>query len=146
MKGLETLIRLARRRVDETRARQAALERQREEHLKRDRRLTATLALERRAAQGEVRFAFAAYVDRVAAERAEIATALEAVDVGIAEVGEELGEAYREFKKYDLTQAEHERRRQQAEARLEQAVLDEVAIDRFRRQGGAAVRPARGAR
>jgi len=140
MAGLDTLVRLARFRLDEMRQALSAL------HAESDavRRLIAGLDEEVKAemevarSSEESRMMLGAYLHRTRQERERLEMALADVEARIAEAAEALAEAFREQKRYELVlerRAEEERRE---EARRETAFLDETGARSFirRSRGG----------
>lgn len=137
MRGLPSLIKMHGLRLDEKRRALADIERQRQAVIDRRARLDAEMTSEKTRAEArpETQADFGAYV-RVALKRRE------ALDFEISELdriseaaNEEVAEAYRELKKFELV-----KQRRDAEAllegnRREQADLDEIGLNNYLRKG-----------
>lgn len=136
MKSREALIRLNRFRVDEIRKRLRSLDDMRADLAKKITDLEAMVQDEqRRSQQSDLgRLAFPAFARSVMARRENIQRTIDEVDKQAATVTEELQNAYRELKKYEIA-ADVEAQRDRVEyARQVQAELDEIAIGRHARK------------
>lgn len=139
-KGLKTLIRLSKFNVDEKRRTLTALQtredeiieaiRQGEERLKHEQQLAAKDAT-------GVGFAYGAYHQGWMRRRDTMQMALRAVREQIEAAREDLAEAFRELKTYEVTQANREKREREELDRKEQIFLDEVGLTMHRRKGEA---------
>ena len=138
MKALNTLVRLYKQRLDEARSHLVALEKRRAGFLAARDRIDETLAAERKAAAASIEAGrtFAAYARRVTAARADIDDDLAALAVEIERAADAVAAAFRNLKKYEITLERRIARARAAEARVDQAQLDEVGITRFRRREG----------
>ncbi len=136
MRGLDGLIRLGKWRLDDKRrvvvdleVLRAELERQiaaLDEELERERRFAATSL--------EAGYAFAGY-RRVNRERADrLMASREEVQDKIAAAQEEVNEAFRELKKYELVRENRLAQLAREQAAREQAELDEAGLQGFLRQ------------
>lgn len=136
MRSLPNLIRLHRWRLDEKRRQLAELGRARATLEGDLERLDQELVRERDAAgtSFETAGVFQAFLTEVRARQARIAQSIEGLDHEIEIVHAETQEAFSELKSYELALEEHERRLAAERARREQAVLDEVALNRHRRR------------
>ena len=86
-------------------------------------------------ADDETRYAFANFYRAVMQRRETLAKTLSDLEPELEQAREEVANAFRELKKYELA-LDHRMKRQQATAkRREQAELDEVAIEGYRRRG-----------
>lgn len=136
-KGLKTLIRLSKFNVDEKRRVLTALQtredqiideiRQGEEQLKQEQRLAAEDAT-------GVGFVYGAFQRAWMKRRDLMHQALAAVRQDIEKARDELAEAYRELKTYEVTQANREKREREEADRKEQIFLDEVGLNIHRRK------------
>jgi len=77
---------------------------------------------------------YPAYYERMKQRRDNLQDSIEQMDVVIAYARDELAEAYQELKKYETVDANRQRRIEQEMARREQVMLDEVALNQFRRR------------
>ncbi len=140
MKGLKSLIRLHRFRLDERRRGLQELETLR---LRLDAAL-ARLEAEVRAEKvtvetaPEMAFAFADYAASARERRRKLIDSIDEAERQIEQARDAVNEAFQELKKYQITQANRERMAAQRAARLEQANLDEIALTVYRRHGRAA--------
>jgi flagellar export protein FliJ len=131
---LHGVIRLNKWGVDQARRRLGELLRQLDDLEGRARRLERELGDEQKAAAVapvEGGRLYGAYARWVIARRAEIARAVAKKEQEVAVAREQLREAYRELKKYEVAEAVRERRLALALARREQAELDEIGTQGF---------------
>lgn len=136
MKSREALIRLNRFRVDEIRKRLKSLDDMRADLTKKMTDLETMVQEEqRRAQQSDLgRLAYPTFARSVMARRENIQRTIDEVDKQAATVTEELQNAYRELKKYEIV-ADTEAQRDRVEyARQVQAELDEIALSRHVRK------------
>jgi len=136
VKALNTLVRLHKQILDEARAALVALEERRAALLARQAALDETLAAERKAAGAsfEARATFIAFARRIADERARIDDDLAALAVEIERAADAVSAAFQDLKKYEITLERRIAAVRAAEARAEQAQLDEMGLVRFRRR------------
>jgi flagellar export protein FliJ len=131
---LHSLIRLHRWGVDEKRRRLAELLRVAAGLEDRGRRLEAEIKNEQAVAGAspvEVGFIYGNYAEAVIGRRQRIAGSIAGTEVEIAAAREELGDAYRELKKYEIAQDERDKRQAEELSRKEQIILDELGIKGF---------------
>jgi flagellar export protein FliJ len=135
MKGLPTLIRVRQWELEEKRRKLADLEglaAQLEEAVA---RLDDEVRMEQGVASAshEVSFAYAPYAQAAIERRRTLKASLADVRVQIEAAAQEVTAAYQELKKYEVAQ-DGRRRRARVEAnRRETIVLDDIAIEGFRR-------------
>lgn len=139
-KGLKTLIRLSKFNVDEKRRTLTALQtredhiiaeiNQGEEQVKREQQLAAEDSI-------GVGFAYGAFHKAWMQRREMMHKALAAVRHEIESARDELAEAFRELKTYEVTQANREKREREEADHKEQIFLDEVGQTMHRRKGQA---------
>lgn len=136
MKGLPTLIRLHRWRLDEKRKQLAALERLAAKLREQRRRLEEELRAEQDVARSltGAEFTYAAYAKAVVQRRETLARSIAEAEGQIERVMAEVTEAFRELKRYEVAQANRERAAEEEAARREQAVLDDVGANVYRRR------------
>lgn len=136
MKSREALIRLNRFRVDEIRKRLKSLDDMRADLTKKMTDLETMVQDEqRRAQQSDLgRLAYPTFARSVMARRENIQRTIDEVEKQASVVTEELQNAYRELKKYEIV-ADAEAQRDRVEyARQVQAELDEIALSRHVRK------------
>ena len=136
-KGLKTLIRLARFNVDEKRRMLTELQNREDQILEEIRQGEAQLKTEQQVAAEDatgVGFLYGAYHRAWMARREQQEIALMAVRHMIEGARDELAEAFRQLKTYEITQRERERREQQEADRKEQAFLDEMGQQMHQRK------------
>src|SRR4051812_27223743 len=115
MKGLAALIRLHRWRLDEKRRELAELERLEDRLHDSVRQLLAEVAAEQAFAQrAEVSgFAYGGFARGIMERRKRIDASIAEVRLKIDAKTEEVSDAFRELKRYEITQAEREKREKQ---------------------------------
>ena len=136
MKSREALIRLNRFRVDEIRKRLKSLDDMRADLTKKMADLETMVKDEqRRSLQSDLgRLAYPTFARSVIARRENIQRSVDEVEKQAATVTEELQNAYRELKKYEII-ADTDAQRDRVEyARNVQAELDEIAMSRHVRK------------
>lgn len=136
-KGLRTLIRLAKFDVDEKRRVLTALQNQEERILHDIAQSEVTLRQEQQLAAADatgIGFIYGAYHRAWMDARQRLFAALHAVRVQIEAARDELAEAFRTQKTYEVTQANRERREREEADRKEQIFLDEVGLTQHRRK------------
>jgi flagellar protein FliJ len=136
MSALDQLIRLHRWRLDELRrhltdveALAAKLEEQRR-RLDTDDKREQSLA----GASAEAAFAYPAYARQLIERRRKLAQSQSEAAEQIAKAQAALAEAFQELKRYETAAANRGRQQQRREEARNQRALDEIGIDRFRRQ------------
>lgn len=139
-KGLKTLIRLSQFNVDEKRRMLTALQAREDQILDDIARAQQQLKDEQRVAAEDatgVGFIYGAYHRAWMGVREDQDRSLMAVRRQIEGARDELAEAYRELKTYEITQANREKREQEEADRKEQIFLDEVGATLHRRKEAA---------
>jgi len=139
VKGLPNLIRLHRWRLDEKRRRLTDLERLAAELRERRARLAAELRAEQEAARSSIegQFIYGSYARAVIERREKLAQSIASAEEEVAEAAAQVTEAFQELKRFELAQAQRERAVRARAARIEQALLDETGLERYRRGEGA---------
>jgi len=136
-KGLHTLIRLAKFDVDEKQRILSALQSREDSILAAMAAARAQLAHEQQVAAADPSGAgrlFGAYAAAWLARRAEMERILAQVRQQIETARDDLAEAFRQQKTYEITQANREKREQEEADRKEQSFLDEVGLNIYRRR------------
>ena len=136
MRNRESLIRLHRFHVDEKRRKLAELELMLQEFRARERELEAQVQSEQKKAgiSDVAHFAYPMFAKSVIRRRQNILTSIEDIDKQIEAAKEELSEAFRELKKYEIIEDNRKRKHRKDILRVEQMELDEVAAGIHRRQ------------
>lgn len=136
-KDLKALIRLHQWFVDEKRRKVAELERMVAELQDRLRKLEAEVVAEQKVARAAPESAgatYGAYARHVIERRERLAQSIASTAAEANHAREELNDAYRELKKYEIAQATRDRRAASEAARRDQAVLDEIGVETYRRR------------
>lgn len=136
-KGLKTLIRLAKFEVDEKQRVLGQLQNREEQILAEIAAGEEAVRREQEVAANDaigVGFAYANYHRAWMARREQLHRALMEVRALMEMARDELAEAFRILKTYELTQAQREKREAEELARKEQIFLDEVGMTQHRRK------------
>ena len=136
MRNRESLIRLHRFQVDEKRRKLAELELMAQEFRARERELEAQVEAEQKKAgiSDVAHFAYPMFAKSVIRRRQNILTSIEDIERQLDTAKEELSEAFRELKKYEIIEDNRKRKVRKEVMRTEQAQLDEIALGIHRRQ------------
>lgn len=136
MRGLAQLIRLHRWKLNEKRMKVAELECLRENFQTKLRELESEVTSEQQAAAAhpEEAFTYGGYATAVIDRREKLNASLKGLEGAMATALEEVSEAFREFKKYDLIRTRNERLARKLEDRRQQADMDEAGLNLYRRQ------------
>ena len=137
MSGIDTLIRLHRQHLDVKRAYRTKLETQRLEIMRRADAMRRELEDEKQAATVslEGRQTFPAYAERMTQSLRALAAGMIEIDTEIARINDEIAEAFRALKSYELTRDARLRRVTEERARRDRAELDEIgAMQHHRRE------------
>jgi flagellar FliJ protein len=140
MKAIDGLIRLHRWKLDEKRLKLAELERL-VAHLQEERRKLDEVMVEERAiAAGstEAGYSFGPFTAEVIERRKRIQQSLAETEGQMQAAHDEVADAFRELKKFDIVKSRDMRAAEDRERRREQASLDEIGLSVFRRNKGAA--------
>lgn len=136
MKGLAALIRLHSWRLDEKRRELADLQRLEDQFLADLQRLEAEMAAEQEFAKTSDMgaFSYGGFAVGVIERRKRIEASIAEVRRRIEEKNDEVAEAFRELKRYEITQAERLKRQRAEAERRAQASLDEMSIVQHQRR------------
>ncbi len=139
MSALSNLVRISRWQLDEKRQKLADMERLREKLEADITRLDNNLEEESRAADAsdEARRAFPAFAEAERGRRERLCQSIEEVDRQIEDAREEVREAFREAKKYELALSNQDARERRKRERAETAAMDELGLQLHRRKRGA---------
>lgn len=135
MRNRESLIRLHRFQVDEKRRKLAELELMVQEFRSRERELEAQVEAEQKKAgiSDVAHFAYPMFAKSVIRRRQNILTSIADIERQLDSAKEELSDAFRELKKYEVIEDNRKRKVRKEVMRVEQAQLDEVALGIHRR-------------
>ncbi|MEQ8281348.1 MAG: flagellar FliJ family protein [Parvibaculum sp.] len=136
MRNRESLIRLHKFQVDEKRRKVAELELMLGEFRQRERDLEAQVEAEQRKAgiSDVAHFAYPMFAKSVLRRRENILESIEGIERQLDTAKEELADAFRELKKYELLDGNRKRKIHKEAMRAEQSSLDEIALTIHRRQ------------
>jgi flagellar FliJ protein len=139
MSALESLIRVNRWRLDEQRRQLAELDRLAERLRGEQARLQDELASEQRVAGSslEAGYAYPGFARELTERQRKLAASLAEVESQIVAAREGLAEIFGEMKRYEIAQANRDKRDRQVHARKQGVAQDEVALQIFRRRGAA---------
>ncbi len=138
-KGLKTLIRLNKFNVDEKRRVLTALQAREDQILADMEAAKDRLHHEQTVAAGDstgAGFYYGSYASAYLRRREQMAAQLAAVRQQIVAARDDLAEAYRELKTFEISQANRDTREQEERDRTEQAVMDEIGQTLHRRKDG----------
>ncbi len=136
MKGLPTLVRLRRQQLDEKRRALVELE-QREALLQRDITvLDQEVVREQEFSNSaeEVRFAYENFSVAARERRKTMVAEVAALQDDLEHARERVSDAFREYKKLDLAEANVRRRQAEERERLERIETDEIGAEMYRRK------------
>ena len=139
-KNLNSLIRLHQWIVDEKRRKLGDLLKMVQDLEARAKRLEEELIEEQNIARGapeQAGLTYGGYAKAVIDRRERLALSIAGVEKQIALAREELNEAYRDLKKYEVAQDIRGRREAEETARKDQIVLDEIGLQSFRQRNRA---------
>ncbi len=136
MRNRESLIRLHKFQVDEKRRKVAELELMLGEFRQRERDLEAQVEAEQRKAgiSDVAHFAYPMFAKSVLRRRENILESIAGIERQLDTAKEELADAFRELKKYELLDGNRKRKIRKEAMRAEQVSLDEIALTIHRRQ------------
>jgi flagellar export protein FliJ len=136
MKGLASLIKLHKRKLDELRREMSTLENQKEQLKQSSANLTKELQDEMNAAkkQAELSAFFGGFAKRIQKRQEEIAEEIKELDKKITTLNDEIADAFTELKKFEIAQENEKRRADEDTRRKETIVLDDIAGQQFRQK------------
>lgn len=136
MKGLDNLIRLHRWQLNEKRRHLVELERLTQRLAAQIRELEVEIGNEQRVAGSstEAAMTYGDYARAAIGRREKLDASLAELQSQRVVAKEEVAEAYRELKKYELVKVRNQRLANKRRQRQEQQVLDEVGLNQFRRR------------
>lgn len=135
MKGLKTLIRLEKNRLDALRKDLALLENEKEQFEQFAEQLLEQLHSELQAAEGmtEMRGFFGDFSTRIKKQRLQIAQHVAGLERRMSAIRDQIADIFSQMKKYEIALENHLTREKEKLAAREQLQMDEVATQRFQR-------------
>jgi len=136
MKGIDTLIRLAKRDLDELRKKQTELENQKEKYVSSIKRLQSELERERALAAKTPEMAsfYGGFAKNIQEKQEKLKEDIKKTDELLALVAEQIMTAFADLKKYEIARDNFKARKKAEEARKETIELDEIASVKFIRK------------
>ena len=133
-KGLSGIIRLHKWQVDEKRRQITDLEVMRNELVEKLEKLLSDLESEKENLSNSnvVDINYANYASNVMTRRENIEASITEIDVSIENMKDELSEAFKELKKYEIVEQRAVEREKLEQKRREQDRLDEISINMYR--------------
>ncbi len=135
-KGMTGMIRLHKWQLDEKRRNLVELEKMRDDLKQNLTDLQNELIAEQKkvASSPVVSITYAGYAQNVMARRVNIVNSMLEIDASIEEVKDQVAEAFKELKKYEVVEQREREREITERGRRQQAELDELAINMHRRR------------
>ncbi len=135
-KGMTGMIRLHKWQLDEKRRNLVELERMRDDLKQNLTDLQNELIAEQKkvASSPVVSITYAGYAQNVMARRVNIVNSMLEIDASIEEIKDQVAEAFKELKKYEVVEQREREREMTERGRRQQAELDELAINMHRRR------------
>ena len=135
MKSLPTLIRLKQEALDEKRLVLTRFETEAASIKSLIENVDIEVACESEAARGDANsaFGYGSYLTRARARRSGLEARLAEVDAKMAVAADDVADAFREMKRFELAQSFADQREAAELARREQAELDDVGLSGYRR-------------
>ena len=138
--NIKSLIRLHEWNVDEKRRKLGELLRLQGELEQQVTDLEADLVRQQEAAAADPTLSgltYGAYAEQAIQRRENLKDSIDQMEMVIGHAQDELSEAYQELKKYETVDRNRQRRYELEEARREQIMLDEIALNQHRRKKAA---------
>ncbi len=138
-KGMAGMIRLHKWQLDERRRNLVELEKMREELVGKMRSLRDELAAEQKkvAEAPIVSITYGGYAQQVMARRENINNSITEIDVSIEEMKDQVADAFKELKKYEIVEQREREREVSERNQRQQNDLDELALNMHRRRNMA---------
>ncbi|MCF8474167.1 MAG: flagellar FliJ family protein [Emcibacter sp.] len=135
-KGMAGMIQLNKLRLDEKRRDLAELETMRENFTQSLTKLQEELVAEQKKVTEYpvVSIAYAGYAQKVAARKLNIVNSILEIDVNIEEMKDQVAEAFKELKKYEVVEQREQGRKIVERNKRQQNDLDELALNIHRRR------------
>ncbi len=136
MKGLATLIKLSKRKLDELRRKLGNLEGQKAQLEEAIRKLSQELAREMELAgkQPEMSGFFGGFAKRIQQRQEAMHQEIKKIEIEITKTRDEISEAFSEQKKYEIAADNAKKRAGEEQNRKDTIALDEIAEQQHRRK------------
>ncbi len=136
MKGLATLIKLSKRKLDELRRKLGNLEGQKTQLEEAIRKLSEELAREMELAgkQPEMSGFFGGFAKRIQQRQEAMHQEIKKIEIEITKTRDEISEAFSEQKKYEIAADNAKKRAAEEQNRKDTIALDEIAEQQHRRK------------
>jgi flagellar export protein FliJ len=136
MKGLATLIKLHKRKLDELRRQMGALENQKSQLQASIVKLQQELEheMELAARQPEMANFFGGFAKRIKKRQEDMRTEIKTLDVQMEKLRGQIAIEFGEMKKFEIAKANAEKRAEEEQNRKDTIVLDEIAGQQHRRK------------
>lgn len=136
MAGLKSIIRLRKHELDERRRVVTQLQAHLDNLEREEKRALEALEAEKRHAEidEETRAAFPNYNKRVQGKLKELRAEQEKVKLAVERAREELQDAFKELKTYEITEDNRQKRIEAEEKRKENQIMDDIGLEGFRRK------------
>lgn len=136
MKGLKTLIKLNRRKLDELRRRMGVLENQKNQLLAQSARLSKELEQEIAMAsqKPEMGQFFGGFAKRIQKRQEDIAAEVRKLDQQMATLRDEIANAFADVKKFEIAEESARKREEVERNRKETIMLDDIAAQQYTRR------------
>ena len=138
--NIKNLIRLHEWNVDEKRRKLGELLRLQGELEEQMKQLEEDLVRQQKAAAADPALAgltYGAFAEQAIQRRENLQDSIDQMEFVIGHAQDELSEAYQELKKYEIVERNRQRRYELEQARREQIMLDEIALNQHRRKKAA---------
>lgn len=137
-KGLQTVVRLHKWQLDEKRRQIKELEVMRGDLVSKLEKLNGELLSEQRnmANSNVVNLNYTSYASSVIGRRENLEASINEVNISIENMKDDIAEAFKELKKFEIVQQRTLERENLEEKRREQLSLDEISINMHRRKNG----------
>lgn len=135
-KGMTGMIRLHKWQLDEKRRNMADLEKMKEDLLQNLTDLQEELIREQKkiSETSVVNIGYAAYAQQVMVRRVNIVNSMVEIDISIEAMKDQVAEAFKELKKYEVVEQRQRDRELADRNRRQQSEMDELAINMHRRR------------
>lgn len=137
-KGMTGMIRLHKWQLDEKRRNMVELEEMKQGMLQNLTSLQNELIAEQKkvSESSVVNIGYAAYAQQVMARRVNIVNSMQEIDVSIEDMKDQVAEAFKELKKYEVVEQRQRERERTDLNRRQQIEQDELAINMHRQKSG----------
>jgi flagellar protein FliJ len=136
MKGIASLIRVHRWKLDEKRRELSDLQDVLDDFMKQLVKLEQEMAREQTIARDnqDVGYSYANYSQAARDRQLNLNSSIEEIQGSIEIVEDEVAELYQELKKYEITKDTREKKARMEQQRKDQIALDDLSLDMYRRK------------